>query len=350
MTIRNRLTYIFSSITTYHIIFWLANFILLTSPFFLEYNQKGVFKIEKLYSGLIYFFHLILIVYINYSILIPKYEVKRKTTWYFLSVTTSVIIVNLLFIGTFNFVMNAALSLRSGIWFFILEIIYIIITSFFKFFKEWINKQSLELNIIEIQKQKTEAELDALKAQLNPHFLFNVLNSIYSHSLLKSDITPTIVLKLSSLISYILYDCKTELVPLNKEIDFIKDYIELEQIRMEKDIDVKIEISNMEHTMIPPLLFVPLIENVFKHGIGSEPKKKCLSLTINSLKGEFHFSLKNSKGKVEKIHKSDKSGIGIINVKKRLQLLYPNKHNIIINDKDDTFEVEISINGLGLNK
>ena len=118
--------------------------------------------------------------------------------------------------------------------------------------------RGLQIKLMDIEKQKIEAELNALKSQLNPHFLFNVLNSIYSHSLLKSDDTPSIVLKLSDLMSYILYDCKTNLVSLQKEIEFIRNYIELEKIRLEEDIEVTFHTVNINHVLVPPLLFVPL--------------------------------------------------------------------------------------------
>ncbi|NOZ48228.1 MAG: hypothetical protein GXO79_15845 [Chlorobi bacterium] len=201
-----------------------------------------------------------------------------------------------------------------------------------------------ELKIKEIEKQKIEAELNTLKSQLNPHFLFNVLNSIYSHSLLKSDIAPSIVLKLSDLMSYILYDCKAKLVSLQKEVEFIKNYIELEKIRLEEDIEVKFNIKNIDGVSIPPLLFVPLIENAFKHGIGTNPKNKCISLSISIINRNFYFNLKNSKGAIENsMKKNSKGGIGIHNVKKRLSLLYPDKHSINILNYENSYSVKIII-------
>ena len=221
----------------------------------------------------------------------------------------------------------------------------------YKFWEGIKEKHKLELTVKELKNKKLQAELDTFKSQLNPHFLFNVLNNIYSNSLSKSDITPLIVLKLSDLMSYILYDCKTETVPLEKEIDFLKNYIELEKIRLEEDIDIKLDFhEKLNNIMIPPLLFVPLIENAFKHGIGSNPDSKCISVKVSLTDGNFYFNLKNSKGKIENSFiKKDKGGIGIENVKKRLKLLYPDKHKLRIINKVDTFEIEILINDFNIN-
>jgi len=216
---------------------------------------------------------------------------------------------------------------------------------FFKLWEEWKANHELELLLKELENQKLEAELNALKSQLNPHFLFNVLNTIYSNSLLKSDVTPSIVLKLSDLMSYILYDCKTDTVLLQKELEFIKNYIELEKIRLEDDIEVEFHAENITNSQIPPLLFVPLIENAFKHGIGSLPKNKSISLTIKIYDNTFFFSIENSKGLTTNSFKNTtKGGIGIANVKKRLELLYPNSHKIKITNNDNKFVVEVLIN------
>ena len=191
--------------------------------------------------------------------------------------------------------------------------------------------------------------LETLKSQLNPHFLFNVLNNIYSHSLLKTDIAPSIVLKLSDLMSYILYDSKTKVVPIQKEIEFIRNYIELEKIRIEKDIDVTFEYKNIDGILIPPLLFFPLIENSFKHGIGSNPIKREVFLKLEMHENELSFNIKNSKGNHQIMRQNKKrGGIGIKNVKKRLALLYPDTHVFQIVDKEGTFEVNVRIENINL--
>ncbi|NOY36287.1 MAG: GHKL domain-containing protein [Chlorobi bacterium] len=344
MSFKSRLDKIFSNLTLWHTVFWLTNLTLFTFPFFLKYNREGIFQFEKLLPGLIYTIHLAIIVYINYFVLIPHIAGKKKIWQYFLAVTFSVIIVNIMFALVFQAATKIPLSWVNALSFSVLEFVYIIITSFFKFFKDWVENRGLQLKLMDIEKQKVEAELSALKSQLNPHFLFNVLNSIYAHSILKSDITPSIVLKLSDLMSYILYDCKTNMVSLQKEVEFIRNYIELEKIRLEEDIEVNFHVININHALIPPLLFVPLIDNAFKHGISSNPEKKCISLTIEIFKNRLCFSLVNSKGSIKNgIKGKTKGGIGIQNVRKRLELLYPDNHKMKVVDSEGKFEVEIII-------
>lgn len=344
MNFRRRTKNIISNLTIWHIIFWLSNLFLFTFPFFLKYDWQGPGQIEKLYPGLIYLIYLVIIVYINYVILIPIFAAKRKVFQYFIAVTIAVLVVNILFALTYNAVNKIPLDFINAISFSVLEVIYVIVTSFFKLFKDWVDDRGLQLKIKEMEKLKIESELYALRAQLNPHFLFNVLNNIYSHSLMKSDITPSIVLKLSDLMSYILYDCKTDMVLLQREVEFIKNYIDLEKIRSEEDFEVEFNFNDINTIRIPPLLFVPLIENAFKHGIGSQPAHKYISITMEISNKNFCFKLKNSKGVISHSNNhSEKGGIGLENVRKRLELLYPDSHQMIVTDTKDCFDVEILI-------
>ncbi len=350
MSFKSRAIRILTSLTLWHILFWLFFCFLFTLQFFQTYLQTGVFEFNKLIPGIAYGVNLALIVYLNYFVFIPRLVAKKMIWQYFFALLISFIVVAILFAITFYGLTGISLSKLNVLSFIALEIVYVIITSFFKFFKEWVEHQGLQLKIMDIEKQKVEAELHALKSQLNPHFLFNVLNSIYSHSLLKSDTAPSIVLKLSELMSYILYDCKTETVPLQKEVEFIKNYIELEKIRLEEYIDVTFSINIANQALVPPLLFVPLIENAFKHGIGSHPKNKYISLTIETHEDTFYFNLRNSKGgSLKPIKNNTKGGIGIENVRKRLKLLYPEGHEMVLTNKEGSFEVEIIINNLNKN-
>lgn len=346
MNIRTRIIKIFSSVAFWHILFWLLNFLLFASSAISYYLKEGEITMLRLYPGFIYGVYLLLAVYLNYLVFIPWYAAKRKVPQYVFWVVLSTLIISVLFTLTFNWLLKTKVRIETSVAFFVLGIIYIIITSFFKFFKDWIVNQDLRVKILEIEKQKAEAELDTLKSQLNPHFLFNVLNSIYSHSLLKSDVAPSIVIKLSDLMSYILYDCKTKTVPIEKEIEFIRNYVDLEKVRLEKAIDVKLEHNNSK-ILIPPLLFFPLIENAFKHGIGSNPENREISLKFEINENRLFFTIKNSKGSsLSMIQKQKKGGIGIENVRKRLALLYPEMHKMEVINKEDSFEIIVVIDKL----
>jgi LytS/YehU family sensor histidine kinase len=326
----------------------MSNIILFAFPFFLKTSRTDEFNLRQLFPGAIYTFYLITIVYINYFFLIPRYAAKREIRNYFLALILIVFVNNIFFVITFSLIINIRLSFQNAVSFSVLEVVYVIITSFFKFFKEWVENQGLRLKVAIIEKQRAEAELIALKSQLNPHFLFNVLNSIYSHSLLNPETAPSIILKLSELMSYILYECKEKLVPLQKEMDFLMNYIELEQIRTEDELDINMDISNTKDILVPPLLFIPLVENAFKHGVAVDEKEKTISLCMKVNDDNLLFDLCNTRVKPANTGKKGlNSGIGIENVKKRLDLLYPDMHSLIINESENRFCIKVQINKLG---
>jgi two-component system sensor histidine kinase AlgZ len=207
-----------------------------------------------------------------------------------------------------------------------------------RFFKLWTIKQREWMNA---QKEKMTAELQLLKAQVHPHFLFNTLNNIYSFSLLNSTKTPNLILKLSSLLSYMLYDCKAEEVRLEKEIEIMKNYIDLETERYGDKIDVSWNVEgDVKDQFISPLLMLPFLENAFKHGISEQIEKCWLSVDISVKKNTLLFKVANSKN--EYVHYSS-NGIGVNNVKKRLSLIYPNSHELRINDEGSFFVVSLLV-------
>lgn len=222
---------------------------------------------------------------------------------------------------------------------------FVLLTSFFYIFEEWIRMQGITIKLQHIEQQKVHAELQALKAQINPHFLFNTLNNIYSHSLEKSPQTPQMILKLSSLMSYILYDCHEKYVPLTNELEFIRNYIELEKLRFEDFIDVQLYIDEQYTTSkIIPLLLIPFIENAFKHGGSKGSNKRYVCVTIVVHKSYIQCVVKNSIGETNFASTICKeSGIGIENVKKRLDLLYANQHTLHIHKNEHEFCIDLII-------
>jgi hypothetical protein len=191
-----------------------------------------------------------------------------------------------------------------------------------KFFKMWHERREAAL----------EAELNFLKGQVHPHFLFNTLNNLYALTLTKSENAPGIVMGLSEILKYMLYETKTPTILLSRDVETLQNYIALEKIRYEDRIDVNIKIQeNLEGYQIAPLLLLPLVENAFKHGtserIGHVWIKLDLTVKNNTLNIEQH-----------------KGNIGLPNVKKRLELLYPNAHDLkIFEDDDDMFVLILEI-------
>ena len=207
-----------------------------------------------------------------------------------------------------------------------------------KFFKLWTIKQREWMSV---QQEKMTAELQLLKAQVHPHFLFNTLNNIYSFSLLNSTKTPDLILKLSSLLSYMLYDCKAEEVRLEKEIEIMENYVGLESERYGDKIEISWNVEgDVKNEFISPLLMLPFLENAFKHGISEQIEKCWLSVDISVKKNTLLFKVANSKN--EFVHYST-NGIGINNVKKRLNLIYPDRHELRINDEGNFFVVSLLV-------
>jgi len=204
--------------------------------------------------------------------------------------------------------------------------------------KQWLLKQR---DFLQAQQEKITAELQLLKAQVHPHFLFNTLNNIYSFSLDRSPKTPELILKLSSLLSYMLYDCKAEEVRLEKEVEIMKDYIDLEKERYGNTIEISWTVEgDIRDVFISPLLMLPFLENAFKHGASEQIEKPWMGVDISVENNILKFKIANSKN--EYISHSN-NGIGINNVKKRLEFLYPGKHELKINDEGDFFAVSLMV-------
>ena len=209
-----------------------------------------------------------------------------------------------------------------------------------KTLKTWHLKQ---LENETLTREKANAELQLLKAQIHPHFLFNTLNNIYSFTLTKSPLAAELVQKLSDMLSYMITDCEQIMVPLEKEIQLIKDYIGLEKVRYGDRLDIQMHINgDCKNKMIVPLLMIPFVENCFKHGASMMRGKQWMHLIINITENDLDFNLSNSKPSLATTTKN-KIGIGLLNVRKRLGLLYAGKHLLDINSTENTFSVYLKI-------
>ena len=196
----------------------------------------------------------------------------------------------------------------------------------------------------EIENEKLLTELNLLKTQVNPHFFFNTLNNIYSLAIQKSERTPEAIVKLSQLMRYVIYDTDKDKVPLSKEIEYIRNYIELEKLRLRDDVEISFLVEgNVSDKLIEPLLLLPFIENAFKHGIDHQkPCKIFIRISIQdsqlSLYVENPVPLKSDKKTPEK------QGIGRYNAERRLQLLYGQNYKLETSTTDSVFRVELILN------
>jgi two-component system LytT family sensor kinase len=192
----------------------------------------------------------------------------------------------------------------------------------------------------ELEKEKVQAELLFLKSQINPHFLFNTINDIYSLTYRKDDQAPVALLKLSSLLRYILYNENSPKIILTKELSYIEDYMELVRIGNKGMvyIDYQVDVVDAEHS-IEPLLLIPIIENIFKHGVIDDPSRPAY-IHIQLKENQFKIKCSNY---VKKQYKDQTGGIGLKNVKRRLELLYPETHRFIVQQKENTFNCSLEV-------
>jgi two-component system LytT family sensor kinase len=205
--------------------------------------------------------------------------------------------------------------------------------------QEWFKSEETKKTI---EHEKLNTELSLLKSQLNPHFFFNTLNNIYSLAIVKSDETASSILKLSAIMRYVLTEAEESRVPLAREIEFLENYIQLQSVRLTDKVKLDVAIcKEAESKEIAPLLFIPFVENAFKYGVSTvEPSQITIKLT-NSL-DKIKLFVQNSIIKSVN-HNGNNTEIGIVNVKRRLELLYPNKHQLTINHNKDQYTVNLEI-------
>lgn len=289
--------------------------------------------------------------YINYSYLVTNFLLKNKTGIYII-ITFLLVIIFSFFFKNFapDFIPKPddlplmlekrpetmlRFKLIGPIAF---NILLVVTGTALKVYTEW-NKNEQKKKEIEVQ--KSTAELHFLKHQLSPHFLFNSLNSIYSLTTKKSNDAPEAVITLSELMRYMLYETNNGFVPLKNELNYIQNYLKLQRLRIANNVNVTLNIhGSIGNQKIRPLLLISFIENAFKYGTDFKGNTE-VRIEININGNELQFNCVNLIGnrKTEK----DSSGIGLKNTKERLELLYPEKHLLLIDERNNRFTVDLTL-------
>jgi len=329
-----------------HLAFWVLSF------FVFLYLFKTGAKPEKIDYVYTILFQLTLLpaVYINIELLLPTLGNRKRILFYLLSLITIIILfawINYNFFDNWSakvfpdYFFISYFTFREIVLFFI---VYIIITMLLKLSKSWFLVSWLQKELLEKEKQKTVVELKALKAQINPHFFFNTLNSIYSMALDKDDRLPGTVLQLSDLMRYFLYVSRDNFILLEKDLTVVKEYIALQKLRSNAQLDIETKISGeISDQQIAPLLLITFLENAFKHGAKGSSGNTFIKLDIKVEKNKLNFTLENNKGIIDKVNTGDHNGLGLENVKRQLELLYPGKHLLNIKDEQDRFVVALQL-------
>ena len=231
--------------------------------------------------------------------------------------------------------MSIFTAYTQTVWFF-----FLVVTGFslsieliFELFRQILSKQ-------EIEAEKNRAELALYKAQINPHFLFNTLNALYGLVLTKSDKTESAFIKFSNILKYMYAQTTMETISINNEVEYIRQYVDLQSLRLNKHTQVVFETQiDDEHAKIPPMILITFVENTFKYGVSSDVD--CLILIrITVKKGELLFETENT---VMKENHANPHAIGIENCRKRLELLYPNRFTLIMKEENRQFKIRLSI-------
>jgi len=216
---------------------------------------------------------------------------------------------------------------------------FVYINIFSIFILRWIFRRMK--TIIQLKNERSKAELLHLKSQVNPHFFFNMLNNLYGLVDKDSKKAQALILKLSDMMRYSIYEGQKESVTLEEEMEYLKNYIELHQMRYHKNIDVEFEQDIYEEGLkVMPLLFIILLENSFKHGVENLRKDAYVYLDLRATKNEINFSIENN---FDKNEISEKDGIGLKNLKRRLELVYPNQHLLAISKTEDVFKAQLTL-------
>ena len=290
----------------------------------------------------------IIIVYVNILYLIPKYLQNKKPILYLLSLILLVILISP--IATSSMILLFKKNTEDARYFFenqsILALINLFVglaSTLYKILMDWLIHQNEK---IALERQNLQSELKFLKSQINPHFFFNTLNNLYALTLKKSDLAPEIVLRLSEMMRYMLYESNEKKVSLEKEINYVKNYLELEKLRQGNKFDINFNLNGeVTNQKIAPLMFIPFLENSFKHGLDNQIKSGYVNIDLNLKEESVEMAIENSKPPSipKKTPYKKSGGIGLQNVRRRLKLLYPQRHKLDIEEKPNSFKVYLNI-------
>ncbi len=285
------------------------------------------------------------VVYFNYYYWIPKYLIKQKRHWFYTFSIFAIIIINAWLVNVFlrNFISPREyyFSWEGTFTLAVDTTVLVAFTTAFKFIQQWHERNNYA---VQLEKKNLEGELEMLKSQINPHFIFNTLNTIYFLMEQKEDErAKEALLKFSDTLSHQLYDYNKDWIDLGKEVEYLENYIELQRLRHDEELlDLQCELpEQVNGYQIAPMLLIPFVENAFKHSSNSKGYKVDIRLTIEN--GVLDFSTKNTINPNKRFQEGT-GGIGLKNVQRRLDLTYPNRHQLDLKDDGEVYEANLKIN------
>ncbi|WP_373514836.1 sensor histidine kinase [Persicitalea sp.] len=288
------------------------------------------------------------IAYLNYFYFLPRFLKHKSTPRYLLEFLPALVLAILLHLYSKQLIYGGSDVARANFMYknrFIvqhsLSVVFIVVfIGMLRFAEDWFQ---LEARKKEIENEKLTAELRFLKAQINPHFLFNTLNNLYYLAFTQSPKTTEVIDKLSQMMRYMIYESNHPKVPLSKEIEYMGNYISLEELRLDDKVPITFAVTgSTQGVQIEPFLFITFLENAFKHGVSTNAEGSWVKVEITLLENRCVYSVVNSR--LPATEKEDeKSGIGLSNLRRRLELSYPDRHQLQIRDEPDAYAVQLTL-------
>lgn len=331
-----------------HILFWAVYFSFFFYQISTRPNAEDTPYLEIFIQAFSHIVFLAIVAYINYFIILPRYFTSKNGWTYTLEFGAIAILMLALYVPIRRYIADGYTfqdkffySTRFIFSMFVTSVLVSAFVASLRFFTEW---QELEEQKTKLKNEKLTAELKFLRNQINPHFLFNTLNNLYSLAYSHSPQTTEVISRLSQMMRYMVYDCNNETVSLDKEIEYINNYISLEKLRLNNNVPIEFEVKgDSSNKQIMPLLLIPFLENAFKHGVSNNQAswvKAKLDINGKSIALHVNNSIKPKNGTASA---SSNSGVGLDNLKRRLMINYPEKHRLDFKSADQEYTANLEV-------
>ena len=330
-----------------HALFWLVIYSL---PFLLRSQYDSSRKVPSADDGFLYFYIVssiawVIFFYANAYVFLPAFIQKKKFSFYILYVlSVACVVIAIYFLHKVTFTAFVKSFPFVPVNFFIFNISpFLFILASSTAYRVVLDKMSADKRMQEKENERLKTELLFLRSQVSPHFMFNVLNNMVALARKKSDLLEPSLIKLSSLMRYMLYETGDAKVPLEKEIEYLQSYIDLQQQRFGKNVTVNTCLKEIENGCeIEPMLLIPFVENAFKHGTGLITDAQ-IDVKLRTSRHLLNFEVRNKYNGITEEIKDKTSGIGLNNAERRLNLLYGKKHSLHIEKTNNWFTVSLQI-------
>lgn len=331
----------------FNIALWFLYYIVLL---FIFTRGKTPLKIDYIYTASFLLFAAIPVV-VNTYFLVPKFLQKGNYLIFVISLLSITIIFGQLYIYSFDWILELIfpnyffISYQDNFQSITIIVLLVVVSMLIRIFESWLYFNANQNKILKTENQRIQSQLTNLRSQINPHFLFNSLNVIYALAIEKKEETQDAIVQLSDVLRYIIYDADAEYIQLKDEVQLLKNYISFQKYRTHGLDEITFDTSIEDETFqIYPMLLLPLVENAFKHGMQNGNSKGFVNIKIEQQKEEFIFTVENSKNEKTPKNKEEYSGVGLENVRNNLNIVYPERHEVLLQETEEIFAISLKIN------